>query len=113
VWGAAALAALTDGASIAVDLAAGFNFGGASNAVLALGGNRTLAAPSNLKTGQTGILWFGASGSTRTLTLDAAWVLCDGVEPGPYSIATAQELGLAYWVRGSKVYVTAIVRCAA
>jgi hypothetical protein len=113
VWSAAALAALSDGANIAVDLAAGFNFGGASNAVLALGGNRTLSAPSNLKTGQTGILWFGASGATRTLTLNAAWVLCDGVEAGPYSITTAQELGVAYWVRGSKVYVTTILRCAA
>ena len=110
VWSAAALAALTDGASIAVNLAAGFNFGGASNAILALGGNRTLSAPSNLKTGQTGILWFGASGSTRTLTLDAAWVLCDGVEAGPYSITTSQELGICYVVRGSAVRVTAILR---
>lgn len=109
-WEAAALTALTDGATIAVDFSAGFNFGGTSDAVLALGGNRTLGAPSNLKTGQTGILWFGAATSTRTLTLNAAWVLCDGVEAGPYSITTAQELGVAYWVRGSVVRVTAILR---
>lgn len=110
VWAAAALAVLTDGANIAVDLAAGFNFGGSSNAPLALGGNRTLSAPSNLKTGQTGILWFSASTSTRTLTLNAAWLLMDGIEAGPYSITTAQVLGLVYVVRDTSVYVTGILR---
>lgn len=113
VWDGAALTALSDGANIAVDLSAGFNFGGASNAVLALGGNRNLSAPSNLKTGQTGVLWFGASSSTRTLTLNAAWLLMDGVEAGPYSITTSQILGVAYVVRASVVYVTAILRRAA
>lgn len=113
VWAAAALYALTDGANIAVDFATGFNFGGASNAVLGLGGNRTLNAPSNLKNGQTGVLWFGAVTSTRTLTLNAAWLLLDGVETGPYSITTAQELGIAYVIRASRTYVTAIMRRAA
>lgn len=109
-WASAAVFALTDGATIAVSFANGFNFGGASEAVLALGGNRTLGAPTNLKSGQTGILWFGASGSTRTLTLNAAWNLATGVEAGPYSITTAQELGVAYVIRGSTVVVTAIIR---
>jgi len=113
VWSAAALAALTDGANIAVDFAAGFNFGGASNAVLGLGGDRSLSAPSNLKNGQSGVLWFGAVTSTRTLTLNSAWLLLDGVEAGPYSITTAQELGIAYVIRASRTYVTAIMRRAA
>ena len=113
VWAAAALGALTDGANIAVDLALAFNFGGASNAVLGLAGNRALSAPTNLKTGQTGILWFGAVTSTRTLTLNAAWLLMDGVEVGPYSITTTQILGLCYWVRASAPYVTSILRRAA
>lgn len=113
VWSGAALAELTDGATISVDLSAGFNFGGTSDAVLALGGNRTLGAPSNLKTGQSGVLWFGASTSTRTLTLNAAWLMIDDVETGPYSITTAQILGVAYVVRASVVYVTAILRRAA
>jgi hypothetical protein len=112
-WSAAALAALTDGATIAVNFASGFNFGGASNAVLALGGNRTLGAPTNLKTGQSGVLWFGATGGTRTLTLNAAWLLMNGVEAGPYSITTSQILGVAYFVRATVVYVTAILRRAA
>lgn len=113
VWAAAALAVLTDGANIAVDFAAGFSFGAASNAVLALGGDRALSAPSNLKTGQAGVLWFGASGATRILTLNAAWLLLDGVEVGPYSITTAQELGIAYVCRAARTYVTAIMRRAA
>lgn len=113
VWAAAGLAVLTDGANIAVDFAAGFNFGGASNAVLGLNGNQSLSAPTNLKTGQAGILWFGAVTSTRVLTLNAAWLLCDGVETGPYSITIAQELGIAYVIRASRSYVTAIIRRAA
>jgi len=113
IWAAAALAVLTDGANIAVDFAAGLNFGGASNAVLGLGGDRTLSAPSNVKTGQSGVLWFGAVTSTRTLTLNAAWLLLDGVEIGPYSIAITQELGIAYLCRASRTYVTAIMRRAA
>jgi hypothetical protein len=113
VWSAAGLTALTDGTNIAVDFATGINFGGASNAVLGLGGNRTLSAPSNLKTGQYGVLWFGAVTSTRTLTLNAAWELMDGIEAGPYSITTAQILGVAYALRDTKSYVTAILRRAA
>ena len=110
VWSAAAVSALTDGTSIAVNLASGFDFGGASNAALALGGNRTLSAPTNAKSGQKGILWFTASLSTRTLTLNSAWNLMTGVETGPYAITTAQTLGIAYVVRGTTVYVTAILR---
>ncbi len=108
VWGA--LAVLTDGATIAVDFNTGYDFGGASSAALALGGNRTLGAPTNARNGKKGILWFGASGSTRTLTLDAAWVLANGVEIGPYSITTSQTLGVAYACLGTTVIVTAIVR---
>lgn len=108
VWGD--LAVLTDGATIAVDMNAGYDFGGASNAALALGGNRTLDAPTNVRNGKKGILWFTASGSTRTLTLNAAWVLASGVETGPYSITTSQTLGVAYVCRGTNVIVTSIVR---
>lgn len=108
VW--ADLAVLTDAATIAVDMNAGYDFGGASNAALALGGNRTLGAPTNVRNGKKGILWFTASGSTRTLTLNAAWVLASGVETGPYSITTSQTVGVAYVCRGTNVVVTSIVR---
>lgn len=110
VWDSADCTALTDGATIAVDFATGYNFGGTSNAVLSLGGDRTLGAPSNVSKNQSGVLWFGAASSTRVLTLNAAWNLCDGAEAGPYSITTAQALGVVYVVRGSTTYVTAILR---
>ncbi len=104
------LAVLTDAATISVDFNAGYDFGGVSDAALALAGNRTLGAPTNVRNGKKGILWFTASGSTRTLTLNAAWVLASGVEVGPYSITTSQTLGVAYVCRGTNVVVTGIVR---
>ena len=108
VWGD--LAVLTDGASIAVNFNNGYDFGGSSSSALALGGNRALAAPTNARNGKKGILWFTASSSTRTLTLDAAWNLITGIEAGPYSITTSQTLGVAYVCRGTTVYVTGILR---
>ncbi|RWE78800.1 hypothetical protein [Mesorhizobium sp.] len=110
VWSAAAVSPLTEAATIAVNMAAGFDFGGAANGVLALTADRALGAPSNVKSGQKGVLWFGASGATRNLTLNAAWALCTGVEAGPYAILTTGILGVAYAVRGTTVYVTGILR---
>lgn len=110
VWDGADLAVLTDAATIAIDFALGFHFGAAANAPLPLGGNRELGAPSNVNKNQTGIVWFTASGATRTLTLNAAWKLATGVPAGPYSITTAEELGVVYLARGSVVTVTTILR---
>lgn len=108
VWGS--LVELTDAATITVDLNGGFDFGGASNGKLSLGGNRTLGSPSNGRTGKKGLLWFGASGATRTLTLHADWKLAAGVEAGPYEIETTATLGVAYACLGATVIVTGIVR---
>jgi hypothetical protein len=72
--------------------------------------NRTIAAPTNVKNGQKGVMWFTSSGATRTLTLNAAYLLMTGVEVGPYSITTAQLLGLAYVCRGGNVYITSVLR---
>lgn len=65
---AAALVALTDAATIAVDLAAGTNF------TVTLAGNRTLGAPSNAKPGMSGTILIkqDATGS-RTLAYNTAW----------------------------------------
>lgn len=104
------LAVLTDAATIAVNINNGYDFGAASNAPLALGGNRTLGAPTNVRNSKKGVLWFTATGATRTLTLDAAWILFDGVEVGPYSITTSQLLGVAYVCRGTTVEITNILR---
>lgn len=65
---AAALVALTDVATIAVDLAAGTNF------TITLAGNRTLGAPSGAKPGMSGTILIkqDATGS-RTLAYNTAW----------------------------------------
>jgi hypothetical protein len=64
----AAFQVLADGASIAWDMSAGYN------AKVTLGGNRTLAAPTNPKEGLTYVLQViqDATG-TRTLTFNAAY----------------------------------------
>lgn len=102
VW--SALVALTDGATIAVDMNLGFDF------TVTINGNRTLGAASNVRSTKKGVIWVSATGATRTLTLNAAWVLADGVETGPYSITTSQRLGIAYACDGTTVVVTGIVR---
>lgn len=65
---AAALVALTDAATIAVDLSAGANF------AVTLAGNRTLGAPTNGKPGMSGTILIkqDATGS-RTLAYNTAW----------------------------------------
>ena len=108
VW--ADLAVLTYAATIAVDFNNGFNFGGASNAPLALTGDATLGDPSNPRNNKAGILWFTASGSTRVLTLHANWTLANNVETGPYSITTSQVVGICYICRGTSVVVTNVIR---
>lgn len=107
VWDAAGFPSLTDGTTVSVSFATAWNF------TLTIAGNRTLGAPSNLTPGQSGIISVAASGATRTLTLNAAWLLADGVETGPYSITTSQRLRIAYFVEGSQVIVTGIFRRAA
>lgn len=74
VWDSGAVVSLTDGASIALDMSSGFNFS------VTLGGNRTLANPSNLKVGQTGFIRVtqDATGS-RTLTLDTYYKTQNGL----------------------------------
>lgn len=110
IYDAATVKALTEANTIAIDLSNGFHFGGASEAPLPLTTNCTLGAPTNVKSGKTGVIWVVASGATRTLTLNSAWTLAAGVETGPYAVAAGKELGVAYLVRGSTVIVTSIIR---
>lgn len=76
VWAAAALVTLTDGATITPDFSAGLNF------VVTLGGNRTLANPTNVKEGQSGVLLVkqDATGS-RTLTWGSNWKWAGATAP--------------------------------
>jgi hypothetical protein len=69
LWGAAAAVALTDGASIAVDMSSGWNF---TLTLTATG--RTLANPSNSKVGQCGFIRVTSSGGNYTLNKGAGWL---------------------------------------
>ena len=67
---------LTDAATITPDFAAGVNF------TVTLGGNRTIANPSNLTAGQSGSIFLvqDATGS-RTLSWGAYWDFAGGAAP--------------------------------
>jgi hypothetical protein len=73
VWASGAVVALTDGASIAVNMSTGFNFS------VTLGGNRTLVNPNSPKVGQTGFIRVAQDGvGSRTLTLSSSYVTQGG-----------------------------------
>jgi hypothetical protein len=76
VFDAAEPVALAPGASVAVDMATGFNF------TLAMGGNYTLASPTNEKPGQSGYIKItqDATGS-RTLAYGSEWKFAGGTDP--------------------------------
>lgn len=86
-WGAAAYVALTDAATIAVDLAT------LINGTVTLGGNRTLGAPSNMKAGQTGLIVITQDGTgTRTLAYNAAWKFAAATAPVLSTAAGKRDL---------------------
>ncbi len=91
----AAIETLTDGASIAVDLALGNNF------VVTLGGNRTLANPTNQVAGQSGSVFIvqDATGS-RTLAYGTDWEFAGGTAPTLSTAANAIDR-IDYIVRAS------------
>ena len=67
---------LTDAASIAVDFALGNNF------LVTIGGNRTLAAPSNAVAGQTGQIYVVQdSTGSRTLAYNSVYQFVSGASP--------------------------------
>ena len=62
IWGAGAVTALTDAATIGVDMSTGINFS------VTLGGSRTLGNPTNTKVGQSGAIRVSQDGTgSRTL----------------------------------------------
>jgi hypothetical protein len=67
---------LTDATSITSDFAKGNNF------LVTLGGNRTLAAPSNAVAGQSGSIYVIQDGTgSRTLAYNAAWQFVSATVP--------------------------------
>ncbi len=75
LWDAAEPVALVDGVTITPDLSTGFNF------TLAIGGNRTLANPTNPKP-QSGFIEITQDGTgSRTLAYGANWKFDGGTDP--------------------------------
>lgn len=88
-----AIVALTDGATITPDFNAGNNFS------VTLAGSRTLANPTNLTAGQSGVIYItqDATGS-RTLAYGSAWDFAGGTAPTLSAAAGAVDV-LVYAVR--------------
>lgn len=87
--------ALTDAATVAVDLSLG-NF-----YTLTLGGNRTLGAPTNQTAGQSGVIVITQDGTgSRTLAYNSVWKFPSGTAPTLTTTASAVDV-LAYYVESS------------
>lgn len=92
---AAALVTLTDGASIAADMSTFVN------ATVTLGGNRTLANPTNAVVGRSGVIYVvqDATGS-RTLAYGTSYKFASGTAPTLSTAANTVDR-LTYFVRTS------------
>ena len=87
--------ALTDAATVAVDLSLSNNY------TLTLAGSRTLGAPTNQTAGQSGVVVItqDATGS-RTLAFNAVWKFPGGTAPTLTTTANAVDV-LAYYVESA------------
>ena len=91
----AEVTALTDGATITPD------FDDANNFSVTLGGNRTLANPSNCTAGQSGIITITQDGTgSRTLAYGSYWKFSGGTAPTLTTTASAVDV-LAYYVESA------------
>lgn len=86
---------LTDGATISP------NFALANNFSVTLGGNRTLANPTNLTAGQHGVIVITQDGTgSRTLAYGSNWKFPNGTAPSLTTTANAVDV-LAYYCESS------------
>ena len=77
------------------------DFNDANMFMVTLGGNRTLAAPSNATTGQTGSIYVVQDGTgDRTLSYNTAWKFSEGSVPVATTAASAVDL-LIYSARSA------------
>ena len=98
-----AITALTDGANISVDFAASNNY------AVTLGGNRTLANPSNLTAGASGCIWITQDGTgSRTLAYGSQWDFTGGTAPTLSTAAAAVDC-LVYSVQSSTKITATLV----
>ena len=95
---------LTDAASIAYDMDDGVN------ATVTLGGNRTLANPTNITVGQSGVIFVKQdSTGSRTLSYGSAWSFASGTAPTLTTTASALD-AIAYSVESTtNIVATAIL----
>ena len=95
---------LTDAASIAVDFALGNNF------LVTIGGNRTLAAPTNAVAGQTGQIYVIQDGTgSRTLSYNSAYQFVSGAAP-TLSTGAADVDILVYSTRSATTIDAALLK---
>lgn len=86
---------LTDGATITPDFSQGNNFS------VVLGGNRTLANPTGITTGQTGVIYIVQDGTgSRTLGIGSHFHFSGGTAPTFTTTANAVD-AIAFSVRSS------------
>lgn len=98
-----AVATLTDGATITPDFAAGNNFS------VTLGGNRTLANPTNLTAGQSGVIVVTQDGTGgRTLAFGSNWKFPGGTAPVLTTTASAVDV-ISYYVESSSRITARVV----
>ncbi len=89
------VSALTDGATITPDFAVANNFS------VTLGGNRTLANPTNITAGQSGVIVITQDGTgSRTLAFGSYWKFATGTAPTLTTTAAAVDV-LAYYAESS------------
>lgn len=106
LYASAAEQALTDGVTITPDFNTGINFG------VTLAGNRTLANPTNAKSGQSGLIHVtqDATGS-RTLAYGTNWKFAGGA-PTLSTAANAIDV-ISYFVRPSGLITASIAKALA
>ena len=97
------ISALTDGATITPDFSLANNFS------VTLGGNRTLANPTNLTAGASGCIWITQDGTgSRTLAYGSYWDFTGGTAPTLTTTAAAVDC-LVYSVQSTtKITATLI-----
>ena len=89
------VSALTDGATITP------NFATANNFSVTLGGNRTLANPTNLTAGQSGAIAITQDGTgSRTLAFGSYWKFAGGTAPTLTTTASKTDV-LVYYVEST------------
>lgn len=97
------ISALTDGATITPDFAVANNFS------VTLGGNRTLANPTNLTAGQSGCIFITQDGTgSRTLAFGSYWDFTGGTAPTLTTAASSVDV-LVYAVRGVNNIVATLI----